>query len=155
MLVIDLINKQVIPYMIGIFVVCSCIYVLFEYLDNTQVYASKIMDETNIMYLESDTLQQLIGVDNKPYIVNNVIRMKKGNYIDFNYYTLVDVYKYDGTKLSNDSIVYINKITNKDINVIYIRASDNEGYTSILKLVVILEGIDNGEYITTYDEGKT
>ncbi len=139
MLTIDLLNKTFIPYIIGIFVVSASLFVFLDYVGSLHVHADQMLETSNVKHFETEELRQLIGMDKKAYLENDVIRMKLGDEQELK--SLVDVRRYDGSKINENQLLFLTDLTNEvGYHLIYIKVVDENGYVSILKMIVILEG---------------
>ncbi len=152
----NLINKQIISYIISMIVIISGLTTFLLIMHNTNDSAEKMMKYDN-----RDVLHEIIANGNlpqnskKPSIENNVLHMKKGNYDNFNYLTLPKAKKYDGSYIIDfNNYTFTNRIeNNKEINKVYMKVCDDEGNFQEFMLTIILEGDNSLNNILDYEGG--
>ncbi len=149
----EVVNKQIIPYLMGLLVVFSCCLSVLEFMQSYQAQMKLHLTSSSKVKLNQNQINTIIGVHEKPYIQPNIIRMRKGDYSQFDYTSIIHAYTYNHIPLTRDQFTLLNTLNNQAINVLQVKITDIEGHSDIVSLIVLLEGQDSDEVILNYAQG--
>lgn len=143
--------------MIGIFVL---ILGLNSFNDNLQSQKQFAENYSQVKYVDNSTVLKNNGlqvdINKKPIIEKRIFHMKKGNYSDFDYYSLINPKKYNNTNINQNLINYSGVINgNEDgVNILYYTIFDDVGNYINCRIAVIIEGSESNDMILNYEDGK-
>ncbi|MEF9919647.1 MAG: hypothetical protein RR945_01450 [Erysipelotrichaceae bacterium] len=149
--------KECIVTILAIIVCFTGLHALRDNLDKQGNNAEKMSE---VVYVDNAPKLQLNGLlaenNKQPILKENILHLKRGDYASFDYKSLPNVIKWDGTGIDKKNITYQGEIDGhkEGVTLINYTIYDDDANFLNSKIAVVIEGSDSNEVILDYTSGK-